>query len=120
MLDMVGAKKRLDPTPATLRNLYLASGGVCAMPGCDKRLNKANGAWIGTVAHIVSAEDNGPRADSSMSAEEKRAFTNLILLCADHGRLIDDRETGERDFPRVKLMRSNGHMSCGSLDLSIR
>lgn len=103
MLDMAGAKKRLDPTPTTLRKLYLASGGVCAMPGCDKRLNKANGAWIGTVAHIVSAEDNGPRADPSMSAEEKRAFSNLMLLCADHGRWIDDRETGERDFPRAKL-----------------
>jgi hypothetical protein len=103
MLDVARAKKRLDPTPATLRNLYLASGGVCAMPSCDKRLNKANGAWIGTVAHIVAAEDNGPRADPSMSPEDKRAFSNLILLCADHGRLIDGRDTGERDFPRRKL-----------------
>jgi hypothetical protein len=105
MLDVARGKKRLDPTPTTLRNLYLASGGVCAIPGCDKRLNKANGAWIGTVAHIVGAEDNSPRADHSMSPEEKRAFSNLILLCADHGRWIDDPKTGERDFPRAELQQ---------------
>jgi hypothetical protein len=100
---MIQAKKRLDPTQTTLRKLYLASGGVCAMPDCNKRLNQPDGAWIGTVAHIVSAEDGGPRADSSMSAETKRAFSNLMLLCADHGRWIDDRDTGERNFPRSRL-----------------
>ena len=100
---MTQSKKRLDPTPTTLRSLYLASGGVCAIPDCNKRLNQPNGAWIGTVAHIVSAEDNGPRADTTMSAEARRAPSNLMLLCADHGREIDDRQTGERLFPRTRL-----------------
>lgn len=96
-------KKRLDPTPTTLRSLYIASGGMCEMQGCNKRLTQPTGAWIGTVAHIVSAEDNGPRADKSMSPEARRAAANLMLLCADHGREVDDSQTGERLFPRVRL-----------------
>jgi hypothetical protein len=73
------------------------------MPNCNKRLNQPNGTWIGTVAHIVSAEDNGPRADRSMSSEQKRSPSNLMLLCADHGREIDDRLTGEKLYPRAEL-----------------
>ncbi len=96
-------KKRLDPKETTLRDLYIASGGLCEIDGCDKRLSLHTGAWIGTVAHIVAAEDGGPRADDSMKAEEKRDFDNLMLACADHGRAIDDPRTGERDWPRKKL-----------------
>lgn len=96
-------KKRLDPTPSTLRTLYIASGGICEMQGCNKRLTKPTGAWIGTVAHIVSAEDNGPRADKGMPPEERRKAPNLMLLCADHGREVDDPETGERLYPRARL-----------------
>lgn len=100
---MATQKKRLDPTPSALRSLYVASGGVCEMTDCNKRLTRASGAWIGTVAHIVSAEDDGPRADSSMSPEERRKESNLMLLCADHGREVDDRLSGERDFPLARL-----------------
>jgi hypothetical protein len=97
------AKKRLDPTPSTLRSLYIASGGICEMQDCNKRLTQPTGAWIGTVAHIVSAEDNGPRADKKMLPEERRKASNLMLLCADHGREVDDRETGEKLYPRMRL-----------------
>lgn len=96
-------KKRLEPTPSTLRSLYVASGGVCEMTDCNKRLTRGSGAWIGTVAHIVSAEGDGPRADPSMTPEDRRRESNLMLLCADHGREVDDRRSGERDFPRAKL-----------------
>jgi hypothetical protein len=96
-------QKRLDPTHTTLRGLYIASGGVCEMLDCGKRLNMPTGAWIGTVAHIVSAEDNGPRADEDMPPEERRQAPNLMLLCADHGREVDDPGTGERLYPRVRL-----------------
>ena len=100
---MVEQKKRLDPTDTTLRSLYIASGGVCEMQDCNKRLTQPTGGWIGTVAHIVSAEDNGPRADKSVSPESRRAASNLMLLCADHGREVDDRQTGEKLYPRARL-----------------
>ena len=100
---MVEQKKRLDPTDTTLRSLYIASGGVCEMQDCNKRLTQPTGGWIGTVAHIVSAEDNGPRADKSVSPESRRAASNLMLLCADHRREVDDRQTGEKLYPRARL-----------------
>ncbi len=73
------------------------------MPDCNKRLTLTTGAWIGTVAHIVSAEDGGPRADPAMTPTQRRDPSNLLLLCADHGREIDDPMTGERLFPCSKL-----------------
>jgi hypothetical protein len=100
---MAGEKKRLDPTDTTLRSLYIASGGICEMQDCNKRLTQPSGAWIGTVAHIVSAEDNGPRADKSMDPKDRRAASNLMLLCADHGREVDDLRTGEKLYPRERL-----------------
>jgi hypothetical protein len=99
---MTGQKKRLDPTDTTLRSLYIASGGICEMQDCNKRLTQPSGAWIGTVAHIVSAEDNGPRADKSMDPKNRRAASNLMLLCADHGREVDDLQTGEKLYPRER------------------
>jgi hypothetical protein len=97
--------KRLDPTPSTLRQLYLASGGFCAMSDCKKHLIDNKGTWIGTVSHIVSAEDGGPRADPNMSPNERRAFQNLVLLCANHGREVDDKKTGETIYPRSRLQK---------------
>ncbi len=44
---------------------------------------------IGEEAHIVAEEDNGPRGDPSMPVSERNAFSNLILLCPTHHRLID-------------------------------
>jgi len=97
------AVNRLPVRVTTMRRLLLLSGGICAMPECKKRLVEPSGGWIGTIAHIIAAEDDGPRADREMPPEKRRAFENLLLLCANHGRLVDDNETGERDFPVARL-----------------
>ena len=34
-----------------------------------------------------------------MPVEERRHYNNLLLLCADHGRDVDDRQTGAAAFP---------------------
>ena len=64
--------KRLPPKPETLRKLYILSGNMCAMPNCTKVLIDEDGTWIGEVAHIHAASDGGPRADTSLSQEERR------------------------------------------------
>jgi len=75
------------------------------MPQCNKRLISPTQGWIGTVSHIVAAEDDGPRADPTMPVEERRHYNNLLLLCADHGRDVDDRQTGAAAFPVEALQR---------------
>ena len=73
------------------------------MVDCGLPLISPSGGWIGTVAHIVGAEQNGPRGADSMSPEDRRSFDNLILMCATHGREVDSPDTGERNFPVDKI-----------------
>lgn len=82
--------KRLRPSTDTLRQLYIFSGNMCAMPDCKQVLIDEDGTWIGEVAHIHAASDGGPRANTSLSREERRGAKNLILLCRICHKKIDD------------------------------
>lgn len=83
--------KRLPPKPETLRKLYIFSGNMCAMPDCKNVLIDKDGTWLGEVAHIYAASNGGPRANTSLSQEERRDAENLILLCRNCHRKIDDK-----------------------------
>ncbi|GAB2863251.1 hypothetical protein [Nocardioides pacificus] len=43
-----------------------------------------------TVAHIHARRENGPRWNASMSEEDNRSESNLILLCLEHSSEVDD------------------------------
>jgi len=43
-----------------------------------------------TVAHIHARSENGPRWDPQMTESQNRSAANLILLCLEHSREIDD------------------------------
>jgi hypothetical protein len=45
------------------------------------------GAW--RDAHIFAESPNGPRGDSTLTAEQRSLNQNLILLCNQHHQLID-------------------------------
>ena len=94
--------KRLPPKPETLRKLYIFSGNMCAMPDCKRVLIDKDGTWLGEVAHIYAASDGGPRANTSLSLEERREAKNLILLCRNCHREIDDKV---EQYPAEKLFQ---------------
>jgi hypothetical protein len=96
-------KTRQTIKTQTMRELMFASGGRCAMTDCGLSLISPTGGWIGTVAHIIGAELDGPRGAGPMTPEERASFDNLILMCATHGREVDAPETGEKNFPIDKL-----------------
>ncbi|WP_433579045.1 hypothetical protein [Nocardia brasiliensis] len=98
-------KTRLTIKTQTMRELMFKSGGRCAMTDCGLPLTSPTGGWIGTVAHIVGAEEDGPRGASPMTAQERAAVGNLILMCATHGRDVDAPDTGEANFS-VERLRS--------------
>lgn len=81
----VGATRK-GITSLTRYLLWSKSGGRCQI--CNKLLYKSaltqRPINIGEVAHIISAEQNGPRGDEApeMSEEERASFDNLMLLCA--------------------------------------
>ncbi len=48
-------------------------------------------AIIGDEAHIIAKEPTGPRGDSDLSSDDRDKYDNLILLCKNHHKLIDDQ-----------------------------
>ena len=93
--------KAREYTQNTAKRLYGLSGNVCANPNCRKRLIDDSGNQIGEIAHIAAASPDGPRYDSSMTDDERRAFDNLILLCEDCNKLVDNNP---KEYP-AKLLR---------------
>ncbi len=77
------------PTMTTLKRLFARSGNRCAFPGCSVSLVKDD-IIVGEVCHINAANPDGPRYDSGQSEEERRGVGNLILLCCNHHKEIDD------------------------------
>jgi len=78
--------------------LIANSGGMCAFPGCRKRLTvdataTDDAVFLGEMAHIVGDSHQGPRGRDAMSDEDRDKASNLILFCRDHHKLIDTRLT---------------------------
>jgi len=46
---------------------------------------------VGDEAHIVAKDPNGPRGNSTLSSDERDKYSNLILLCKIHHKLVDDQ-----------------------------
>jgi hypothetical protein len=56
---------------------------------------------VGDECHIVSGKPKGPRYDSEFPVDEIDSYTNLILLCRVHHKMIDDQsETFSADILR--------------------
>lgn len=76
-------------TEKTKKVLWGKSGGKCAFPGCERDLIGKEDNIQGEICHIVAKSERGPRwrVDflGDIDGEE-----NLILLCAEHHKLIDD------------------------------
>jgi hypothetical protein len=81
-----------SPDPHTQRMLFAASGGYCQNPRCSRELfidYPEKRIHVAEMAHVFAANDHGPRANVSLSEEERGAFENLILLCSLCHTIID-------------------------------
>ncbi|MDT3335248.1 hypothetical protein Q4Q49_08030 [Shewanella sp. SP1S1-7] len=83
---------RLNIKSATLRNLFLRSGNQCAFPKCDVEIVNSYDQYVGNVCHIEAAEKGGERYNHYLTDEDRRADSNLILLCANHHKVTNDVE----------------------------
>ncbi len=79
------------PTPKTIKRLFAYSGNKCAFPGCNVELVTADGTVLGEICHINARNAQGPRYDSNQSDKERHGFDNLILLCQNHHKIVDDK-----------------------------
>lgn len=86
------SSKRLEPTDRTKRLLWGAAAGRCTLCNRSVLENEDLGipVPIGELAHAVGAEDGSPRGASELSEEERRQPDNLLLLCRNCHKPIDD------------------------------
>ena len=68
----------------------------CSYPDCRIELvREGRGgdpfAVVGEIAHIVARKARGPRGDSTTPDHELNDPSNLLLLCGNHHKLVDDQ-----------------------------
>lgn len=94
---MVCTKGRVSLTSGTKLRLFADSGGFCQNPECLTELfrdvSDDTTVHVAEMAHIISAADDGPRADIKVTPEERATYDNLILLCAICHTIIDKAES---------------------------
>ena len=89
--------KRKSPSPMVTKQLWAESIGHCMNPGCQIKLICKN-TNIGDRAHITPFAEDGDES-----------FENLILLCRNCHKMIDDNRTDktESQLRQWKYSRNN-------------
>lgn len=93
-------------TEATKKALFTLSLGRCYEPNCPNRVVQMAGEHPIVqvqIAHVRAAKRGGPRYNENMTDTERSSFLNLLLLCAFHHPLVDNKPTG--DNYSVKLLQ---------------
>lgn len=102
-------KTNRGPAPDTSTLLMLAamSGGRCEFEGCNRvlfrdgiTLNEFNDT---NVAHIVASSPNGPRGDAQRSYKLSNKIENLMLVCLEHHKMIDNKKLVSQ-YPEERLL----------------
>lgn len=74
------------------RDLWFSAHGRCEM--CNKPLYRdgltMQDVNLSEYAHIIADSEKGPRGNKKLSKELAKTPSNLILLCKDHHKVIDD------------------------------
>ncbi len=88
---------RDDFTQKTKEKLAHRAGYRCSKPDCGIPTRGAASDNEGTInigvaAHITAASPEGPRYDPSLASDERKAYSNGIWLCENHGKLVDSDE----------------------------
>jgi len=74
---------RKDLLESTVKKLFALSGNMCAFPTCTQKMVE-HGDVIGVICHIEAAEKGGQRYNPDQTDDERRDFSNLVLLCPTH------------------------------------
>jgi hypothetical protein len=87
------SRGKANPSAETRIRLFADSAGYCQNPACTRQLfvqtAEGDAVHFAEMAHIFAASDDGPRANADLCEEERGAYENLILLCANCHTVID-------------------------------
>jgi hypothetical protein len=62
---------------------------ICDEPTVAAHTLPDQSIYLGEASHIYSAAPNGPRANPTLTPEQRSAVENGIHLCKKHGKLVD-------------------------------
>ncbi|HMS41302.1 MAG TPA: hypothetical protein PKE69_13815 [Pyrinomonadaceae bacterium] len=97
---------RLEPTPNTKYRLFALSDNNCAFPTCKIQYVEIGRAeTMLEICHIEAAEENGERWNPNMTDEERRHFSNLVLLCPNHH--VETNDEKKYTVEILKEIKSN-------------
>lgn len=72
------------------------SGAKCEFRGCDKKILEetltGKSGIYSNFAHIIADRANGPRGDKELSPKLAKEESNVMVLCFEHHKLIDENE----------------------------
>lgn len=74
----------------TIKKLYAYSLNRCYNPNCSERVCFIEDTILGEIAHIRSYSKGGARYDETLSDKEKDSDKNLLVLCPNCHKMIDD------------------------------
>lgn len=79
-----------------IKRLWGLAAGRCSYPGCDTACvdflpDDPKPLIIGDMAHVIAKSPTGPRSTSLGGPD---TYSNLILLCPTHHRLVDQAPEG--------------------------
>lgn len=80
----------MKPSVRTVKRLFAVSGNRCAFPACTAALVDELGSVTGEICHIRAKSPEGPRYAAEQSEEARHGFDNLLLMCHQHHKRIDD------------------------------
>lgn len=87
--------KRTKVPDSVARRVWIAAGGRCTFCGRNLFWDETTGqqVLIGQLAHIVGATkgDKSPRGRFGLPLRRRHEAENLMLLCYDQHRVIDDK-----------------------------
>ena len=91
--------------------LWGRSANRCAFESCRKELvfdatETDDESLIGEECHIVGKKEDGPRGNSPLTSEQRDKYSNLVLLCSVHHKLVDD-QTGKYTVEHLQQIKTS-------------
>jgi len=95
---MVREKTRDDFSPKVIDSLAKRASFICSNPDCRSQTlcpsetDPEKVIYIGKVAHITAAAENGPRYDPSLTPKQRASVQNGIFLCSNCAEMVDKNQ----------------------------
>jgi hypothetical protein len=93
-----------------VRLIWHEAGGRCMFDGCGMDLGRTplstSLSQIAYLAHIVAADEDGPRGSAGESLRISDDPDNILLMCDAHHRLIDRIDANGFTVDRLREMRA--------------